>query len=187
MRYVFAIASLLLAVTASAADINWKWDAPTKWEDGTAIQSGTPLAYRVYAALQGQPKKLLTTTAVTGLTWKQAGVAPGVWCAELTAIGNGAEGQHSLEGCATVTAPPAPKPAAPGAPTGEVVLIADNSAYKMRQAVDGYSFVSIGRIPVGTSCSVDHSADGYSLVPRSNVTLTSRFDTMPLVVFAKCG
>jgi hypothetical protein len=88
-----------------------------------------------------------------------------------------------LTGAVTV---PAPKPSPPSG-VSATVSATNPTAYKMRQSVDGYSFVAIGTVAPGTSCDVNHSADGLTPVPRSAVTLASRFDTLPLVVFAKCG
>lgn len=72
-------------------------------------------------------------------------------------------------------------------PNPGTLAVKEVTAYKMRQNVDSYAFVPIGTVPLGTACDADHSADNLHPVARAKVTLASRFDTMPLVVFAKCG
>jgi hypothetical protein len=67
------------------------------------------------------------------------------------------------------------------------VQATDTRAYKQRQAVDGFSFVAIGTIPVGTTCDSTHSVDGYMPVARSTIKLASPFDVLPLIVYARCG
>lgn len=61
------------------------------------------------------------------------------------------------------------------------------TAYKMRQAGDTYTFVPIGKVPAGTVCDIDHVIGEYAVVPRALVTPFTKFDTLPLITFAKCG
>lgn len=60
-------------------------------------------------------------------------------------------------------------------------------AYKQRQAVDGLTYVAIGSVPIDTPCTMQGQAGDYMPVPRASVTLASRFDTLPLVAYARCG
>jgi hypothetical protein len=60
-------------------------------------------------------------------------------------------------------------------------------AYKQRQAVDGVTYVAIGSVPIGTPCTMQGQAGDYMMIPRASVKLASRFDTLPLTVWAKCG
>jgi len=69
-----------------------------------------------------------------------------------------------------------------------VVTAANNVAYKLRQSVDGFEMVAIGTVAIGTplfDAPVDDTAFLYSRVPRSAVTLASKFDTLPLLVYAR--
>ena len=60
-------------------------------------------------------------------------------------------------------------------------------AYKQRQAVDGFTYVAIGSVPIDTLCTMQGQAGDYMPVPRSAVKLASKFDTLPLVTYARCG
>ena len=61
------------------------------------------------------------------------------------------------------------------------------TAYKLRQDVDKTSFVAVGTVPVGTKCDPATAIGAYGVVPRASVTPRSRFETLPLIVFAKCA
>jgi hypothetical protein len=59
----------------------------------------------------------------------------------------------------------------------------DGIAYKQRLGVDTTQYVAIGKVVSGTQCP----NAGYAVVPRAAVTLNSKYDTLPLVVYARCG
>ena len=71
-------------------------------------------------------------------------------------------------------------------PVNVTITVTMPTAYKMRQAVDGFSFVAIGTVPLGTVCG-NQFAQGYTVIPRAAVTMTSKFDVKPLIVFAQCS
>jgi hypothetical protein len=172
----------LFAAPAFAANVQVSCTAVTTLANGAAIPTGTAVTYKFYGALQGKTKTLLNSTPATTCanTWVNA--PAGTVCVDATAvIGTTNESAHSTEVCATVVAP------APSAPTGvTLTVIADTTAYKMRQSIDGIQMVAIGSVAAGTQCGA-HNVDGYSLIPRARVTLASKFDTLPLTVFAQCS
>lgn len=174
----------LLAVRcAYATDVKITCTSPTTNTDGTPITAAQGiLTFNLYGGLSGQTKQKLVTGAAT-CSFTRTSVAPGTQEYQVTAVTGTVESALSSI-ASVVVAPPTPNP-----PTGVAASVqaSNTSAYKMRQAVDGFSFVAIGTIPVGTACDMTHNVDGYSVIARSNVTLTSRFDTLPLVVYAKCG
>jgi len=59
----------------------------------------------------------------------------------------------------------------------------DGIAYKQRLGIDTTQFIAIGKVASGTQCP----NSGYAVVPRSAVTLATKYDTLPLVVYANCG
>jgi hypothetical protein len=176
--------ALFASATVYAGQATVTWTAPSTCSDGTSSSACPATGYRIYSGTCGQSKTVVTASpAATLTTTILTGLAPGKWCFDMTTVAAGGESVHTNE---VSTVIPSPLPSPPGNVTA-AVLVADNGAYKMRQAVDGFQFVKIGTLPVGTSCETSHEVDGYSIVARSNVSLTSRFDTLPLVVFAKCG
>lgn len=171
-----------LPTLAFAADITVDCTPPTKNTDGSSITGGA-ITFNLYGALQGQPKQLLTATPLATCHSVRANVNPGTQCYEATAVVAGVESDHTGEACKLI-APP--KPNAPGTPT-LTVSASNTTAYKLRQSVDGMAMVAIGTVTPGTACDAAQSANGYSLVPRAAVKLASKFDTLPLIVFANCS
>lgn len=168
------------------------WTARTINGDGSAFATGTTLTYNLYAAPQGQT---LTQVAkdLTTLTTTRTNVVFGTtYCYALTAVAHvagvaSAESAQSAPVCGTPLQPIPATPAAPGNVQVAAVQAADTHAYRMRQAVDGYTWVAFGTVPPGTACDATHEADGYMLVPRASVTLANRFDAYPLLSWAKCA
>lgn len=193
MHRVYSLFVLMLACVAldmlscsiaHAGTLSMHWTAPTTCEDGSALTNCATTGYKIYSGACGQAKTtVIATPAATETSASIPNLPAGKICVDMTTLAGTAESVHTSEASTTI---PAPLPSPPGNVTA-TVQIADNSAYKMRQAVDGFSFVVIGKIPVGTTCDTTHNVDGYSVVPRTNVTLSSRFDTLPLVVYAKCS
>lgn len=147
------------------------WVAPTKNTDGSNITKA--ITFTVYDS----GTALCTTTSVTaGFSVLAVGAHPFTVTAKTT------DGESAASNVATKTVLPSP----PNPPTSLTVNGA-LTAYKQRLSVDGVQMVAFGTIAPGTACDATHSLDGYYLVPRSSVTPASRFDTLPLVAWAKCG
>jgi len=66
---------------------------------------------------------------------------------------------------------------------GVQAISLDGIAYKQRLGIDTTQFIAIGKVASGTQCP----NSGYAVVPRSAVTLATKYDTLPLVVYANCG
>jgi hypothetical protein len=171
------------------------WTPPTSNSDGSAL---TNLAR--YRVLYGKSQSAMTTSAlIEGAGTSSATVvadSSGTWFFKVRAVTTG--GVESVDSSIVSKALTGTTPVAesvtsdapvtitilPNPPTG--LMVTEVTAYKMRQSVDGFSFVAVGTVPLGTACN-DLDASGMHVIPRASVKLSSRFDTMPLVVFAKCG
>lgn len=161
--------SLLFPCLALAGNISGTITPPTKNTDGSSI--GTISGYVLSYGLCGG--STASTVQFTGTNFSSPPVADGTYCVAVqTQVGSTLSDYTVPAQVALATAPSTP-------------VTTTNVAYKMRQAVDGYTFVAIGQVPVGTPCLPD-SASGFNLIPRSTITLTNKFDTLPLLVFAKC-
>lgn len=171
MNSIKAFIFLLIATSyAVAGNIAGTIAPATKNTDGSNITS-VPSYVLTYGSCSGSSG---SQVSFTGTSFSVPNVPDGNYCVVVqTQVGT------TLSDYTT----PAQVTLAATVPT--VPVTKDGIAYKMRQAVDGYTFVAIGSVPIGVPCLPD-SASGFNLVARSNVTLTSKFDTLPLLVFAKC-
>jgi hypothetical protein len=192
---LLAPVSALAQTCTPAPCLNVAWTAPTVNADGTSFAPGTTLTYNLYSAPQGSPLASVAMN-LTALSSLRTNVVAGTtYCYAVTATAHvagvaGAESaQTSPPVCAAPAAPAQATPATPAAPGGVTVTsTVSTTAYRMRQSVDGYTWVALGTVALGTACDASHSADGvYRPIPRSAVTLTSRFDTLPLIVWAQCS
>ena len=147
------------------------WNPPTKNTDGSNITKA--ITFTVY----DNGTAVCTTSNVTaGLASLSVGAHP------FTVTAKTADGESAASNIATKTVLPSP----PNPPTN-LLVNGSLTAYKQRFSVDGIQMVAIGKIAPGTACDASHVTDGYNLVPRSAVTLSSKFDTLPLVVWASCS
>lgn len=176
MKLIVAFIALLFPLIATAGTLTIGCTAPTKWTDGTSIAAGTPMAFKFFGALQGQPKQLLTATAVStcGFAWTVP--TAGNYCAEATAIAQGTESDHSAESCSTVT-PPKPMP-----PT--LITIAQ-TAYTIIKTEDRFVALPVGTVPVGTACDASQPVLQFHVVPVALVKFTGT--ARPVVVVASCS
>lgn len=78
-------------------------------------------------------------------------------------------------------APPTPNP-----PVITLTSIAP-TVYRQRDTVDGFTLVAFGTAPLGTPCNPALECNGLHVIPRAAVTPASKFDTLPLKVFAQCS
>lgn len=181
--FLLALASVVSSAVAADLQVNWKNSAT--YVDGSAMPATDIASSTVSCGLT--TSTLTLTVAVQGAveTATVSGALAGKSYVCGVQTNSKTNGSSTMAFSSAVTVP-APKPSPPSGVT-TTVLASNTTAYKMRQAADGYSFVAIGTIPAGTACDANHTVDGFTLVPRAAVSLASRFDTMPLVVFAKCG
>lgn len=177
---LFGATLVLLLVLAYAAysqtttpdsSLTVAWLPPTTYVDGTVIPSGTAITYNLYGALKGAPKTAVLTGFV-GLSSIQA-VTPGNWCYAITSVVASVESSPTTEICSIMTAPSPPAPSAPGQPTVNSVTIA-TTVYMEVQVANGFSFLPIGTVPLGTPCDPSQRVNDFSVVPASAVTWTGK-------------
>lgn len=178
----------LLAGPAVAGDLTATWTHPTTNTDGSTIPATGPLSI-----------------ASTRVEYFQCANASSAWPASPTVVSVPApaatrtvtglnDGQRycfraaSVNVAGTVSAYSATASAVvpTTTPNPPVLTVTSTVAYRMRLSVDGYQMLAIGTVPMGTVCS-DQTVGEYNVIPRSAVTMSSRFDTMPLTVYGLCG
>lgn len=183
MKKLIATLFLLVPGFANAGSFTITWTAPTQNTDGTPIGVITSYAadYWPCTSATAPVPPTVTTLALppTPLS-RVVTVAGGQYCVRMRATT--AAGTSANTNIAVGNVPVAP----PNPPSD--LTISNLTAYKLRQAVDGFSFASIGShtVPVGTPCA-GQRAGAYVVVPRAQVTMASKFDPKPLITFALCS
>jgi hypothetical protein len=167
-------------VIASIPSFTVAWTAPSVYTDGQPITAGTPITYNLYGALQGAPK-VQVASALAGLSSVQA-VPPGTWCYQVTAVVANMESTRSAEGCGVMPVSSAPAPA--GTPKVNSVTTA-TTVYMELQVHDGFSFLAVGTVPLGTPCDSTQRVNDFSVVPASAVTWTGKIQR--LAALAACS
>ena len=169
---------------AFSANLLVTWKNGTTYTDGS-VMPATDIVSSTVACGLTQTTLTLTATVPGAL---QTASIPGALagkvyvCGVMTNSRNNGSSATAFSNNATVPAP------APSPPTGVgLTVTADTTTYKLRQAVDGISLVSIGTLAPQTACDASQSVNGYFRVPRAAVKLASRFDTLPLTVYAQCS
>ena len=164
---------------AYAGTVNLTWTNPTTRTDGSAVTVAQIKVYRGPTCAT----QAVVATIPAATTYVDNAAPAGSNCYAVSALDAG-----GLESAKSATATAVVPVAPPSAPSGlsTVVQVSDTGAYKLRQSVDGFAFVRIGTVPAGTQC-LAQSVGEYAVVPRGTVTLSSRFDTLPLIAFAKCA
>lgn len=178
------------AVPALAAPVPLTCTLPSKYADAaqTPIPANKVITIKFYRGTSAAAAAASTTPVQTATTCAATDEAP--------------PGQHYYVATATVDSVESTRTSAvtvvvpnltPQPPSNlqATVQVANTNAYKQRLAIDGFSLVAVGKFPAGTSCDASNiiKKDGveYMLVPRSNVTLNNRFDTLPTALYAQCG
>jgi hypothetical protein len=177
LRTLLAVAVGAVATVAAGGTLNVSWQPASTYVDGRAIPADKPVTYNLYGAPQGSPK-VQVASALTGVSSVQT-VAVGTWCYEVSAVVAGVEGAHSPEGCGVMAAP-----SAPGKPSASSVTIA-TTVYMELQVQDGFSFLAVGTVPLGTACDSTQRVNDFSVVPASAVTWTGKIHR--LAALAACS
>lgn len=107
MRYL--IAAILLCLSASAVAQEPRtavisFDAVTTYADGTPIEAGTVVEYRLYQGLRGSEKVLVAQFSGTEFA-VNTGLPPGETCWQVTAVAHDRESEASNEACKTFAWP----------------------------------------------------------------------------------
>lgn len=77
--------------------------------------------------------------------------------------------------------PPTPNP-----PTITLAML-EPTVYRQRDRVNGFDLVPFATGVIGTKCDPCCETNGLYVIDRATITLASKFDTLPLKVYAKCG
>lgn len=194
---VWTVLCLFLASSAAhATDFTVKCDAPTTGVDPvTGVDGPLPadetVTFNLYGANQGQPLVLLTPAPLATCLSVRANVDPGVTkCYAWTAVGNRPnasgppkESVQTPQKCATAPVPIV-TPSAPTNPTVNMVTVA-TTVYMELQVKDGFSFLAVGTIPLGTPCDPTQRVNNFNVVPSSAVTWTGSIHR--LAALAACS
>lgn len=187
LMVLFAVLCLLLVRSAHSTDLTVKCTAPTTGTDGKPLPSDETITFNLYGALQGQPLKLLTPTPSSSCLWVRPNVTPGTICYAPTAIGtrgtSSAESAQPPLKCAVVAAP-ATQPQPPGGTTATAVTVA-TTVYMELQVPNGFSFLAIGTVPLGTPCDMTQGVNNFNVVPTAAVTWTGNIHR--LAALAACS
>lgn len=185
---------LLAIVECRATDLTAKCDAPTMGVDDTGQQVPLPsdevITFNLYGADQGQPLVLLTPTPLTSCVSVRANVTPGsTKCYAWTAVGTRPQGDAPKESAQTApvcVAVPVPTvtPQPPGNVTVSMVTVA-TTAYMELQVQDGFNFLAVGTVPLGTPCDPTQRVNNFNVVPASAVTWTGKIHR--LAALAACS
>lgn len=184
-----AVATLwLTAGVAHAGTATLTCIAPTTRTDGSALTGA--VTFKVYRGTSSAAVASATTPIAMPATcaYTDTAAPSGTVFYAVSAVDSA--GVESAKTAAVSVVIPV---ALPSAPTGltATAVIADTTVFKQRQAVDGFVMVAIGTAPPLTQCSATNSVTDttgtYTAIPRSAVTLRSKFDTLPLVVYARCA
>ena len=184
----FLLALLFLPMLALAGTATLTWTAPTLNTDGTAIVGA--ISYKVYGAIQGQPKLLLASPTLLTFTHNPAGGA--TWCYDVTANVAAQESAHSGEACKVI---PLPVPNPPSNVTIAAVTGATfTPAYKYVVSTLGVatrSTVLAGLVPLGAPCGpallFSYRSKPYRQVPQSAVLWESNGVAQSPLVAAACS
>lgn len=172
---------------AHSTDLTVKCTAPINGTDGKPLPSDETITFNLYGAMQGQPLKLLTPTPASACLWVRANVTPGTICYAPTAVGtrgtSTAESAQPTPVCSVVQ-PPATPPQPPGSPTVTAVTVA-TTVYMELQVPNGFSFLAIGTVPLGTPCDMTQGINNFNVVPTSAVTWTGNIHR--LAALAACS
>lgn len=173
---ILVIACTIAATCAQAGTVTVTWTPPATCADGSPTTNCVRTGYKLYGALSGQPKVLISTYLASDSTGTLANVAPGNWCYDMTTLAGSGESVHSAESCKVVPSP------LPNPPT--IVTVA-TTAYNVIKGTNKLTLVAVGTVPLATACDSTQYVNGYNVVPRAKVTWTGT--VKPVVVVAKCG
>lgn len=180
---------LLVAICARATDLTVKCEPPTLAIDGSAIPADETFTYNLYGAMQGNPLKLLTPTPLSACLSVRQNVTPGTVCYSLSVFGIRPGMTISPE--SALTAPVCTQVLAPTAtaqpPTGTTAapVTVATTVYMELQVQDGFSFLAVGTVPLGTPCDPTQRVNFFNVVPASAVTWTGSIHR--LAALAACS
>jgi len=188
----FILLFLLLAVvSAHATDLTARCVAPTTGIDPITnqevpIPADETVAFNLYGADQGLPLQLLTPTPLDVCLSVRSNVTPGsTKCYAWSAVGVRADSKPAES---SQTAPICvPVPVQPAQPSGSTVAMVTvgTVVYMELQTQDGFSFLAVGTVPIGTPCDPKQRVNDFYVVPASAVTWTGKIHR--LAALAACS
>lgn len=191
---VFTVSMLFGIQDAWGTDLTAKCDAPTQGTDPTTNQvvqlpSDEVITFNLYGADQGASLVLLTPTPLTACLSVRPNVTPGATkCYAWTAVGTRAGPSGPISAESVQTAPVCvPVPVQPQSPTGGAVnmVTVATTVYMELQVQDGFSFLAVGTVPIGTPCDPTQRVNNFNVVPASAVTWTGSIHR--LAALAACS
>lgn len=184
---------LMAVYEAKATDLTTKCVAPTTGiDDATGGIVPLPpeevITFNLYGAMQGNPLKLLTPAPLPACLSVRQNVTPGTICYAWTAVGQigtspTKESAQTPQVCTKVD-PPTVTPQPPGGNTATPVTVA-TTVYMEVQVQDGFTFLAIGTVPLGTPCDATQRVNNFNVVPASAVTWTGKIHR--LAALAACS
>ena len=190
---LFLTWALLGVVECRATNLTAKCVAPTMGVDANgnpvALPPDETITFNLYGADQGQPLVLLTNPPLATCLSVRANVTPGATkCYAWTAVGTRDTASGPISAESVQTAPICvPIPMQPQTPTGAAVNMVTTSTtvFMELQVQDGFSFLAVGTVPLGTPCDPNQRVNNFNVVPASAVTWTGSIHR--LAALAACS
>jgi hypothetical protein len=170
LEHTLKFAAFLLVLVSAlygdafAADVRLNWTPPTQNTDGT------PVALKGYTIHFGATADSLTQTRALNVPAASSttvtGLSAGTYFFCVKAISTA----DMVSACSNVVSKVI-APATPNAPTN-LTVVADTTAYVIKQTKDNVSVVAVGNVPHGTQCSpegVIAEGKAYYVVPSDAV------------------
>lgn len=189
IMFVIVVLFLIASTAADATDLTVKCVPTLTGIDGNALPADETLGFNIYGAAQGNPLKLLTPTPLPTCLSVRTNVTPGTVCYAVSEVGT--RGGATSEGALTapVCAVVAPPPAQPQPPTGVSVVpvTVATTVYMEVQVADGFNFLAVGTVPLGTPCDSTQRVNNFNVVPASAVTWTGKIHRLAALAACSVG
>lgn len=147
----------------------------------------TLLTFTIYGSMVGQPLvPLANAIGLTVCSSRRLNLDVGVHQYSATQTYQGHESALGPTVTFTVAPPPPPiiVPAPPGAVTVTPVTVA-TTVYMELQTPNGFGFLAVGTVPLGTPCDPNQRVNNFNVVPRELVTWTGKIQR--LAALAACS
>jgi hypothetical protein len=182
MKKIITLLALLLPALATA-DISLSWTNATSYTDGTPMPVTDLASTTAWCGASLDSLTLHTTVTAPNTSATVAGTVPGTpyVCAAAHTAKNGKTSDFSPSVSVGI---PVLKPSPPLGISATLV-VTSTVAYMELQRPDGFGFLVIGSVPIGTPCDATQSVNQYHVVPAAAVTFTGPIKRQ--AVLALCG
>lgn len=179
------------AVTLASGGTGLKatWTNPTNYTDGSALPVTDITQTRIeYGTCAGSGNSLTLVTVLGqflgsggSTTATSAALAPGTYCLRAFTTAKGVESgpTNIVQGSV-----PQPAPNPPSNLQSAPVVIA-TTAYMELRVPNGFSFLAVGTVPLGTPCDPNQRVNFFNVVDRALVHFTGTIQ--PQAVVAACS